>query len=436
MIMSERFSYPAQYYEKCRELLEFALKKVPLYRGWAKFDPGPGATLDERFDALPHLDKAAMRRSFPRGLMPEGMDLGQGLSSGEIEYTFTSGTTSEKVTNIWNQDWWSRSEAASWQLSGALRGLRYPQRQAKLASSLNVGISCEEDLPMSHRILGDTLYLNEKTSVLQWQPRHYERMAKELNEYRPAVLEANPSLLARLCWWALDCGAEIAPPKVIVFTYEFPSAIHLSAIRQVFSSPFVRSYGSTETGFVLEQCSDGLMHQNTDFCRIDFIPLARRFGDPDLGSIVVSTFGNPWNCIVRFEVGDLVRLHRDGNCGCGLTQGLTADCIEGRTANLTFTPEGDIVTTKKLDDSLAAAGVLRDYVLRQTDRKHYRIEAVTPPQKNKKIAREAIYNALQNVYGNGGIFDIVFRDCLLPGPAGKFRRTQADFSFDERGLFA
>jgi hypothetical protein len=93
-----------------------------------------------------------------------------------------------------------------------LARLTYPPRQATLASSLNVGISCEEDLPMDHRIMGNLLYLNEKANIICWKDYHMERIAAELNEYRPTVLEANPSLLARCCWYWLDHGIQVYSP--------------------------------------------------------------------------------------------------------------------------------------------------------------------------------------------------------------------------------
>ena len=216
MIFADRFHYSKDFYEKSESLLDMAFAHVPLYKEWKHLDPGKNASLDERFDALPVLRKADMREHFPLGLMPDYKNLQEGLLNDEIEYTFTSGTTSEKVINIWDQDWWNRSEAASWKLNSTMAALHYPQKQAKLASSLNVGISCEEDLPMEHRILGNTLYLNEKTSIIQWQPRHFKRMVHELNHYKPAVLEANPSLLARLAYWIQDNGVNVFSPEVIV----------------------------------------------------------------------------------------------------------------------------------------------------------------------------------------------------------------------------
>ena len=435
MILANRFNYPDGFQEKCGAILDMAFEHVPVYREWKRFDPGARACADERFDALPALAKADIRDNFPLGLMPDWKNLGEGLENEAIGYTFTSGTTSEKVVNIWDQCWWDRSEAASWKLNRHTAALSYPQKQAKLASSLNVGINCEDDLPMTHRLIGHTLYLNEKTSVLQWQPRHLKRMVDELNIFKPVILEANPSLLARLAYWAIDNGAAVFSPQVIVFTFEFSSAIHLEAIRQVFSSVFISSYGTTETGFVMEQCESGLMHQNTEFCRIDFEPLKPEYGDPELGRILVTTFDNPWNCVIRFDVGDLVRLHPKGTCDCGLSEGMIAGAIEGRAGNITFRTDGGIVTTKALDDSLAAVDTARDYHLEQCDSAGYLLEATLSPGADQKKARDAFHAALENVYGKDGSFDIRIAADILPGPAGKYRRTQTNLIFDESGLF-
>jgi len=435
MILANRFNYPKGFQEKCDAILDMALEHVPVYKEWKQLDRGPQVSVDERFDALPALTKNDVRTHFPLGLMPDWKDLGEGLRKEEIEYTFTSGTTSEKVVNIWDQGWWDRSEAASWKLNRHMAVLDHPQKQAKLASSLNVGINCEEDLPMGHRTLGDTLYLNEKTTVLQWQPRHLRRMIDELNSYRPVILEANPSLLARLSYWALDNREEVFSPQAVVFTFEFPSAIHLAAIRRVFSSAFVSSYGSTETGFVMEQCEDGLMHQNTDFCRIDFKPLKEKYGGPELGRIFVTTFDNPWNCIIRFDVGDLIRLHPNRVCSCGRSEGMIADAIEGRVSNVTFTTAGGLVTTKALDDRIAAVSTVRDYRLEQRDRTCYLLEVTLSPGADHEPARDELQAALESVYGSNGDFDIRIVADILPGPAGKYRRTQTNFEFNESELF-
>ena len=433
MTIENRYFYPADYQNKSLYALETALGTAPLYQNWRILDPGPETALDKRYAALPELTKKGMRDHFPQGLVPNHLQVEDGLARDEIEYTFTSGTTEEKVVNLWNQKWWNASEAASWRLNAHTARLDYPQKDAKLASSLNIGIHCEEDLPMENRILGNRLFLNEKISVMSWQPRHLERMARELGIFQPVVLEANPSLLARLAWWALDKGQELFPPTVIIFTYEFPSQIHLAAIRRVFSSPLVSSYGSTETGFVLMQCEAGLFHQNIDFCHIDFYPLAARHGGPELGRILVTTFNNPWTSILRFDMGDLIRLHPTGQCACGRNEGLLVEAIEGRVTNATFTTRGDLVTTMALDTRLARIPEIRDYHLEQHSRTKFELQLFLTD--NSKGVLDQTRQAVESLYGEDGEYIITAVSNILPGPSGKYRRTQSNFEFDRKGLF-
>ena len=433
MILANRYNYSDSFYEKSVETLETALNSVPAYGAWKAFDPGPQAPVDQRYDAMPELTKQIIRDHFPAGLVPNCRDPEEGLRLGEIEYTFTSGTTSERVVNIWNQSWWDAAEAASWKLNSRLAALDYPQKEAVLASSLNIGISCEEDLPLEYRTFGNTLYLNEKINLIQWHPRHFQRMARELKSYRPVILEANPSLLARLAFWAVDEGVELYSPGVIVFTYEFISAIHLAAIRRVFSSSLVSSFGTTETGFVLEECEKGYLHQNTDFCRIDYHPLKDEYGGHELGRMLVTTFGNPWNVVVKFDSGDLVRLHTSGECECGRKTGLIARAVEGRLGNSTFTTRGQLVTTMALDTALARVQGIRDYHLEQNSRSKYELQLMITG-KGGTVCDEARY-ALERLYGGDGVYDIEIVSNILPGLSGKFRRSQANFDFDTRGLF-
>ena len=433
MILADRYYYPPEFHEKSLQTLETALQTAPAYSSWKASDPGAAAPLDARYDSLPELTKQIMRDYFPTGLVPNRRDLDEGLLRDEIEYTFTSGTTGERVINIWDQNWWDRAEASSWKLNSHTAGLEYPQKEAKLASSLNVGISCEEDLPAESRMLGHRLYLNEKINLIQWQPRHYERMARELRSFRPVILEANPSLLARLAYWAMDEGVELYSPRVIVFTFEFISQIHLAAIGKVFSSALISSYGTTETGFVLEECEEGCLHQNIDFCRIDFHPLKDKYGGPELGRMLVSTFQNPWNMILRFDVGDLIRLYPSGKCACGRSTGLIASAIEGRASNSTFTTQGGLVTTMALDRALSGISGVRDYHMEQHSKTQYELQLML--KGDECLITGECRAALESLYGKDGDFTIKTQKNILPGPAGKFRRTQANFDFDVKELF-
>ena len=421
------FMYPDDYEYSCNYLLDHALCHVPFYREhWRKYDLDPQGSADARYARMPILTKADMRSCFPYGLVSEELDAEQGLKDNRIEYTFTSGTSGEKVINLWNQEWWHASEMASWKLNPVLSRLSYPPRQATLASSLNVGISCEENLPMDHRIMGNLLYLNEKANIICWNDYHLERMARELNEYRPAVLEANPSLLARACRYWISKDIHVFSPDVITFTYELPSQVSLKFIRQVFDCPLVSSYGTTETGFVMETDEHGRYVQNTEECRIDYLPMNEKYGIPDIGRIVVSTFHNPWSVIVRFDVGDLVRIHHGES-----HRGFIADRIEGRTSNSTFAADGTLVTTAMTDDAMAEIDNLTDYDVTQADQDTYRVNITVLKQEEAALKKTEMI--MKHLYGEHGIYEIKAVKDLLPGPAGKYRRTHAEFDFELEG---
>ncbi|HEX7474790.1 MAG TPA: hypothetical protein VF318_02400, partial [Dehalococcoidales bacterium] len=316
-----------------KEILDTSLAQVGIYHDWKSLDPGKEYSVDVRYAAQPALTKKDIREHFPKGMLPTGFDLDSGLASGEISLVNSSGTTDDKITNIWNQKWWDASERGSWKLNSYMaKYATGDHREAILVNPKNVGIISDDiDLPMEKRRLSRFLYLNEKTDPLRWSKAHLERMIKELNIYQPAVLEANPSYLARLSRHISDSSQTVFQPAVIVFTYEYPTQFHERQIKQVFPAvPTVSSYGTTETGYVFMQCERGKLHQNSEFCRVDFQSFKKAQGGPLLGRILVTPLNNLWSYVLRFDTGDIVRLEESGKCPCGRHSGMILSSVQGR----------------------------------------------------------------------------------------------------------
>jgi phenylacetate-CoA ligase len=322
LIMEKIFSQTAagaqlNYEDRCLETLETALGYTPIYESWRALDPGGRHDVDARYNSLPVLTKNDIRAHFPHGVVPMGLNLDAALERGEVSIVSTSGTADEALENIWNQQWWNDSERASWKLNMiAARLATGTHPEAILASALSVGPRSEGGLiDREHRMLGRFLFLNEFGTPAEWPEDHERRILAELADYQPAVLEANPSLIARLARFVWNTGAAVYQPPLITLTYEFPSALQLRAIRRVFCSPIASSYGSTEAGYVFMECEHGMLHQNTEFCRVDFAPLRDRVETHvGVGRIFATTFRNPWFPLVRFDIGDIVRLHPGPAC--------------------------------------------------------------------------------------------------------------------------
>ena len=437
-----QWNFSPDYNSRSLNALNRALNQIALYESWRLFDPGLDCPVDSRFTAMPTLTKKDIREHFPEGILPGSRDIGRGLASGEIELVETSGTTDDKITNIWNQKWWDASERASWKLNSYMAQIATGNhREAILVNPRNVGfISDAVDLPMEKRRLSRFLYLNEKTDPLSWSSEHMDRMVEELNAFQPAVFEANPSMLARLCRYIAAHNKKIFQPGIIIFTYEYPTNFHYRQIRQVFRVPMASSYGTTETGYVFMQCEEGKFHQNSEFCRVDFQPFKPEHGGPLLGRIVVTPFDNPWNYLVRLDTGDLGCLEESGQCSCGRNSGLILSSINGRVTNLTLTCVGRLVTLFELDNAVSTLDGVDEYKLIQVDSNAYELHLASRRADKNRLSEEAS-EILRELYGKESRVSVIHETAISPEISGKYHISKALFSIelerylDERYVF-
>ena len=426
--MTQNREFSMDYYQISLNELETALKKIPAYQSWRVYDPGAGYGVDTRYQAMPALTKKDIRAYFPDGFVPPEMNIQKGLNSGEISFVNTSGTTDDKVTNIWNQKWWDASERASWKLNSYTSRLATGEHaEAILVNPLNVGIASDTiDLPLEQRRLARFLYLSERTSHSAWNNQHMDRIIREMAIFRPVILEANPSLLAKLCRYAVESKQTIFQPGLIVITYENPTNLHYRQIRRVFTSPTASSYGTTETGYVFMQCEAGKFHQNSEFCRVDFQPLKKEHGGPLLGRILVTPFHNDWYHLIRFDVGDLVRLDEQRKCVCGRHSGIILSATEGRFVNATVTCTGRLVTSRELDNNLSVNEDIDEYKLEQINMDSYDLHLVSQQPDKPQLTEAAVF-ILKNLYGQQAKINVIHEDKIAPENSGKYRISKALF---------
>jgi phenylacetate-CoA ligase len=414
------------YQDRCLETLETALNRTPLYNDWRTFDPGEESSVDARYAALPELNKADIRKHFPYGIVPRGLDLDAALARGEVSFVQTSGTADESLTNIWNQEWWNASERASWALNAHSAGiLTGSHPEAILASALSVGPRSQgPPIRREGRMLRRFLFLNEYGSTAEWPEGHEDRIRIDLEEYAPLALEASPSLLARFARWAWLNGKSVFQPRLITLTYEFPSAVQLRAIRKVFTSPIASSYGATEAGYVFMECEKGRLHQNCDFCRVDLVSVPGL--DQSVGRILATTFGNRWSPLLRFNIGDLAQVSPDP-CPCGRTFGLTLSGIEGRLISAFLASGNRIVTHAQMDRMLAEVEGVDDYRLDQEARKRIHLRLVVDSERTKESVLRDARDAIHELLGNEVEITVEAVDCLLPEASGKFLLARRHF---------
>jgi phenylacetate-coenzyme A ligase PaaK-like adenylate-forming protein len=422
----------------CAEALEQALSSVPFYRGWKALDPGPSRSVAERLSALPILSKKDLRTGVPFGFIHDSRSGREGFMSGEIELVATSGTASDRVSVTWHQPWWDRSENEAARLHPVLaRVFSRAHREAVLTSPVCGAKACHVgNVPLEERIVNGLLFLNQSNDPTTWDASEIRRMAAELDRFRPEVIEADPAYLAILARACGVGGISVHQPACIVLTYEFPSCMHVRQIRKAFPDvPLVSSYGSTETGHVFTRCEAGRFHQNGATCHVEIQPLRPSRGDATVGRILVTTLDNPWFTLLRFDVGDLARLHLGAPCTCGRGKGTTVEAIEGRVGDVTFDTGGRAVTVKTLDDALSAAEGMVNYRVEQSGPGRYAIRFVAEPETARATA-EILPELIRTVYGAGAEVASRSVSSLQPEPSGKFRLARTTFEWNPEELFA
>jgi phenylacetate-coenzyme A ligase PaaK-like adenylate-forming protein len=432
---ASRLRYDPGYAERCLRALDEALGSTKAYKAWRAFDPGPASGVYSRLAALPALTKADLRVHGPQGFVPGGRDLDAGLAAREIELVETSGSTGDQVVNAWYQPWWDASEAASWRLNSHARAAGVGEHpEAILTSPWCTGFPCEDEyLAMHQRTLGRFLYLSERSDPSTWSTELMDRMVAELNAFKPVILEANPSFLATLSRHIVRRALRVHSPAVIILTYENPSILHHRQIRRAFDSPVASSYGSTETAYVFMECEAGRLHQVTESCHVDFLPYGPGHGGPNVGRILVTTFDNPWRSLVRFDVGDVVRLNGPAPCPCGRDEGLTLASIEGRSISITLTPEGKAVTQSAVDRELGAVEGLVEYQILQTGPEAFLLLFVADEVASIAVAGAA-RKALSELYGKAAVITMEPVEAILPDPPGKYKLAKMYEPIDHDAL--
>lgn len=335
---------------------------LPIYRNRAWGDGGP---LDELVGRQPFLDREELRRWSPQGFLRDGDSLAGVLAAKRAELVRTSGTSSDRLQILWETDWWEKQEFSAAEAHPAMAPyLSGTHTEAVLTTPLCSESVCKTGpSTMDERRVDNLLFLNTQHDPTRWSRTDIERMAAELDEFRPTSIEADPVYLGSFLRGCRDLDLTFSPPRWITLTYEFVSALDKALIRNHCTCPSFEYYGLTEAGVFFLECADGRHH----FCATDAAVEIIRDDDRlpgDVGEVVVTTWGNSLGPLVRYRTGDLVRVS-SGNCACERSEA-TIDRFEGRRRDLLIIEDDRLFTPRMLDDAIAGVADVSQYRCVQT----------------------------------------------------------------------
>ncbi len=259
-----------------------------------------------------------MRATLPKQWVQAGRDTRGEITSGALELVETSGSTGERLRVLWDEGWWPRQETRAMRtnarVAAALDGGLGPYRESVLTSpECGVGVCHYGDVPYEERKDETHLWISQRPDPLYWSDDEQTRMLDELAMHGTIGLESDPFYLSVLSRFAVDHGRKLDVRGFVQLTYAFTSRAFLRAIREAFAGQVLQLYGASEVGVLFMEGTDGRLHHAPFTTHVELLPArVPTPGAKDVALVVATTLDRRAMPLVRFVVGDLVQVDRDG----------------------------------------------------------------------------------------------------------------------------
>jgi phenylacetate-CoA ligase len=347
-------SYSSQHWRRVGEETRRMVAEVPLYRDRPE-PPVDPAAVDQWLAQVPAVGKRELRRGFPKSLVRAHQDLSAAMRDERVTLLATSGTTADRLQVIWEWSWWDPQEREAMRLNSCIaRAMaRRDWREAVLTTPACGAGTCHfGSQSAAERSIDGILFFNESADPTHWTDGECERMLREWCEFAPLGVEADPAYLAIIARAALQRGVRLPSPEFITLTYETTTRAMRRDIARAFDAPLFQLYGATEAGVLFMECEHGRLHPNERHSHVDLEPLP---GSRRLARVLVTTLGRAWMPLLRYDIGDVVRIAESRDCACGLkSDGPLLERVEGRQSDC-IDVAGETVTPLMLDDAIHAA---------------------------------------------------------------------------------
>jgi len=410
-----------------------AYERIPFYakKRARPSPPAEGAGLDALLADVPLLWKHQLRATLPKEWVPEGRDVRAELASGELEFVETSGSTADRTRILWDKGWWLRQEERGMRTNATIDramgdGARY--REAILTTPVcGLGACHAGEMTFEERLDEHRLFLNSRADPTFWKPGDATRMLDELARHETVGLESDPTYLATLARAATAAGRTVAVSDFVTLTYAMTSAAHRRAIALAVSAPVYQLYGASEVGVLFMEGDDGLLHHCPTTTHVELLPLrVATPGAVDVALVVVTTLDREAQPLVRFVVGDLVQVAKDGPRRFSPVAPIVSP--EGRLQDAIVRPDGAWVTAGAFDRALARHPGVAFYQANQADPSAVVVDLVPEAGASPTLAAD-VAEQLAPLLGSLAL-TVRLTTAIAAESSGKFRLVRRSFPVD------
>lgn len=392
--------------------------QVPLYQHLSKCI-GPFFDHADCSD-IPLLSKAEIISGFPQNFMTDVMRMA--IEQGDVEFANTSGSSHQILQIIRYKGWWGREFEYAYQCVDDMAGYSMPRdKKAVLTTAACSAVSCFLDNPgYDERIHKGVLNLNTHPDPNRWTAADIKRIDAELRLFAPKLLEVDPTYLAIFLAKRVeyDIREALYIPDYITASYEFMTGNVRRLIEKAYGRPVFSMYGSTELGVMFMQNGAGTFMRCGHETVVELKPY---LPERNIFELIVTSWKNPLMPFLRYATGDLVEV-ADGDWS-GRTFETSEDIpllkLHGRVKDVIITAQSDIKTVADLDDLLTvSAPWVRQYQLQMTDACVTLLYVSTT--SNQDVNMSAVYQSLNNWFGNQRVVKLLGVPGIAPESSGKF----------------
>lgn len=176
-------------------------------------------------------------------------------------------------------------------------------------------------------------------SAYHLTPATCEQYIARVLQFRPRLIRGYPSTLAMFADYAYSRRGELSFVTGVFTSSETLLDHERATIERTFGPKVFNWYGMTEPALVLTECERGAgLHVNWEYGHGELLPSDELA--PDEYRLVTTGYHNPLMPLIRYETGDVVRVHGTApRCDCGRTLPLLHS-VSGRKDECLYTPEG------------------------------------------------------------------------------------------------
>ncbi len=330
----------------------------------------------------------------------------------------SGGSTGEPVKFYQDNRTWTSGMAVKWLFYSFI--CDYPCKLVKLWGSErdilkgSVGLKAQVKNFISQRVMLNSFKMSEEDML---------NYVEKINSFKPEIVEAYVQSVYEFAKFIKGKKLEIHSPKGVITSAGtlYPEMREL--IEEVFDCKVFNRYGSREVGDIACSCSE------TDQLHLNNLNLFVEVLDKDLnpskpgkmGKVYVTTLNNYSVPLIRYDIGDLAVLSKDGRCKCGRGFPML-ESVRGRDVNLFRTKDGDIIDGEYFTHLFYMKNWVKKFQVIQEGYKRIVIKIELNNQENKEEAKD-IEKKIRLVMGGDCEVEWFFVNNIKSLSSGKYLYT-------------